>query len=909
MTVLRLHPVRAGIRIDAIESISGRFAADMGAAVQKFTDSPNRWPWSAATVGSYLAEFSLAFPAIVRELPEEVRQNVVIHGLAALAVPMTWGTVEAVVLNGSSVPGRRMSIIQSIQHLNVLHCEDPDLLRPSLLMLRRGPTSLEPLYKVSVPFLLRYGDLIRQYDNQSGKLFAGVALKQATLQLLGPLIADAECRERLVCEGFEAFAAHPHLFDKMQNSGVRPNIAPIRTLLALHDPTKWTKKTVTLFGGSVNLEKLYEVSSVLYSDVVRYAEAIRSKPPRGVKGQTVRDSLSGAQRAIIAVLATMDNADAAGLKDRGFAYFAEDECKALVAIHLDDRFDTDMARHIKDIVDVLYPAAKKDKKDLIPYQISFENDFQTRPTYCNYGPVREIAARLYDDLVALLASQKAAIASKSYNGNTLYHNYTQLKAVFMLLRPHLDEQSLTGLRENGLQAFVLPNSRLQKVVLAFLQSAWRNGTVGTLTARTYRQSFLWFMAECGFTGVDAYPIATGRTEKHVRRLSTDDYYSAEQCRELSYHIEAMLADTAIAGESRVALMLARILLKTGWNLTPTLGIRCDDIVTVPQPLSPSGTVAVVLQKARAGYRGVAYTFDNPATTNMSAMRSAVADLLQIRDELTVDLRRSLPDSSPYKSYIFLVERKGVPQRLSMSGAKHVTQLLARRGCVMTFDTRKIRKGGVNHLYRQVQKDMRDYEAAAKHDFRTFESHYYRVDENQARYTLGKAVDVMGRYFTGKDIGSEIMIVTDPEAMFQKTPTGECASAGDDAEAVRYGVEHKRLLAERKSGVRFCADFLSCIWCKFFRLVADPEHVWKLLSYREYVLRSMESSVLDADATADQQTNIDVLKGRVSDMLTRLDAISPGVTSAGQSLLAERGIHPDWTFAVVGVPAIEKGQAW
>lgn len=205
--------------------------------------------------------------------------------------------------------------------------------------------------------------------------------------------------------------------------------------------------------------------------------------------------------------------------------------------------------------------------------------------------------------------------------------------------------------------------------------------------------------------------------------------------------------------------------------------------------------------------------------------------------------------------------------------------------------------------------MRDYEAAAKHDFGTFESHYYRVDENQARYTLGKAVDVMGRYFTGKDIGSEIMIVTDPKAMFQKTPTGECASAGDDAEAARYGVEHKRLLAERKTGVRFCADFLSCVWCKFFRLVADPEHVWKLLSYREYVLRSMESSVLDADATADQQTNIDVLKGRVSDMLTRLDAISPGVTNAGESLLAERGIHPDWTFAVVGVPAIESGQVW
>ena len=60
---------------------------------------------------------------------------------------------------------------------------------------------------------------------------------------------------------------------------------------------------------------------------------------------------------------------------------------------------------------------------------------------------------------------------------------------------------------------------------------------------------------------------------------------------------------------------------------------------------------------------------------------------------------------------------------------------------------------MNHLYRQVQKDLQAYEAASKHNFKTFESHYYRIDENQSRYTLGKAVDVMGKYFTGKEIAA------------------------------------------------------------------------------------------------------------------------------------------------------------
>ncbi len=910
MTIVRTALSGCGVRIDAIETFSDVLGGDIAKAVAKFAENPSRWPWAPRTVGSYLADFTRAFPIIVATIPPDCREALRTGGLQELASPAIWGAMEMAVLNHPGIPGKRASSLSVIQLLNAIHCDQPDLLPPRWLRMRLNLSTLAPLYQVSIPFLLRYAELVKVYDQPPQTPAAAGRFKYITMRLLDALAADAEARALLAVEGFDAFAAHPSLFEKMEASKAWRSLSPIYSLLALHDPIRWEKKVLTVFGYSANLQRLHDISVALYQDVARYVEVIERHPPPGrVKKSTIRDGLSGVQRAIEVVLPTLTAEDSAALIKRGFVVMTEGRCRLLSSIYQDARFDADTVRYLKEVIDTLYPEAKKDKRELIPCQLAFENEFSPRPTYCDYAPIYEMSVRLYEDFAALLANQKADIAAKPYNATTLYHNYTQIKAVLVLLRDNLgDEAFFMDLRRHGLSAFNQVGGRMQKVVLAYLQDAWHEGTIKTLTAKTYRSSVIWFMTECGYVAIDAYPIKTGRTEKHLRRLNTDDYYSAEQCRELAYHIEAMLADGGIAGDQRLALMLARILLKTGWNLAPTLGIQCEDIIRVPTPLNLNGMVAVVLQKARASYRSDAYTFDDPATTNVSAMRSAVTDLLHVRDELTAELRRSLPDSNQYKPYIFLVDKKGVLQRLSRDAVKTVTAMLHSRGCALTFDSMKIRKGGMNHLYRQVQKNMCDYEASAKHDFKTFESHYYRIDENQARHTLGKAVDVMGRYFTGKEISSEIVIVTDPGIVLQRTPVGECASAGDDAEAERYRLEHKRLLAERKSSVRFCADFLSCIWCKFFRLVADPEHVWKLLSYREFVLRSMEFSVVEPDATEDQQTNIDILKRRVTEMLKRLDAISPGVASAGQALLAERGIHPDWTFALIDVPTSANGEA-
>jgi len=541
---------------------------------------------------------------------------------------------------------------------------------------------------------------------------------------------------------------------------------------------------------------------------------------------------------------------------------------------------------------------KRDSKELEPYNVTFTNRYAERPTYCDFGGFRDLSVRFYDDLVELVGHIKGTLDDRTYAEITVYHQFTQLRAAMALCRPQLSPELLRSLQWHGLQAFNRPGLKLQKAIFEILQRAWRSGTVATATAWSYRNSVVWLATECGFSVVDAYPISQSKTARHLRRLNTDDYYSADQCRELAFHVEGLLADAAIGGEARLALMLARVLLKTGWNLSATLEIECGDIVRSTSPLNPRGPISVILFKRRGGYRADAYTFDEPHTS-VAAMASAAADLMQVRDELTAGLRASLPDGNPYKDYVFLFEKEGSVQRLPMAAPKVISGLLARCGCTLTFDTKKIRKGGVNHMYRQVQKDLQAYEASAKHDFATFEAHYHRFDPNQARYSLGKAVDVMGRYFSGKEISKDIIIITRSRDDLQHTPIGECASMGVDREAALYNLEHKRLHAERGTVAKFCADFLGCIWCKFFRLVADPDHVWRLLSYRDFVLQSMQVSVL-GDPADEQQTHVGMLKARVAEMLERLDSRTPGVIAKAAALQRDNGMHPAWTFALADV---------
>jgi len=653
-------------------------------------------------------------------------------------------------------------------------------------------------------------------------------------------------------------------------------------------------KLVFIGDKCTDLSILYQRSEALFSDAERYGKLLEADS--SILPATATQYLKNIERFVFKAEEVLPRSDIDLLLQRGLIALCDGNGHLLSTLYSNKKIHVNHRTCLRLAVAALYPDLVRSRGELLLYRLSFRNEFSKEPDYCDYSPVRELSIKLYEDHVAYLEGLKASQADNSADTITLMNRFRQFRSIILLTKEHLGQDDIIRLREHGMSAFEQDRSRLQKVFFAFLQNAVKTQILNTTSAYSYKSTLVWFLKGFGINVIDVYPITTSKTVIHLKRLNAKDYYSSEECRELAYHIESLLNKSDLPAEHRIALMLGRILLKTGWNLATTLGIQCDDIIHKFSVLNPEGVLTVVLCKARAGYRSDAYTFLN-SSANRAAIRSAAVDILQIRDEWTAELRASLPDSDPFKPFVFLYENAGGILRLSPKVTAVLTGLLREQGCKLTFDSKKIRKGGYNHLYRELKKNIQEYEQAAKHQFKTFESNYLRVDENQSRYTLAKAVDVMGKYFTGKEISPDIIIVTDQDRSFQHTPTGECASKGNDDEALRYGAEHKRILDERQQTVRYCADFLSCIWCKFYRLVADPEHVWRLLSYRDYVLRSMEASVVEGDSVEDQQTYIEILKDRINEMLRMVDRKAPGVVEKGNGLMRERGMHPDWSFAL------------
>jgi hypothetical protein len=883
----------AGVRLDRIEQISAKFAEHLEACVVRYADNRVRWQWAPSSIRSNINDVVAAFADVFGKLQPHQKEDLVLNGMDALKSDDLWAHVENVTLRRYGFSRKGGDVKRGFLILNSIHQDEPCLKSPSVFQLGAALCHIQELYKASTEFLLEYKQAMLKIDAGTNLPSTALTLELSTFSLLKLVIEDQWARRVIGEKGLEAFVLYPKLFNKIENVRTWQPSNCMDRLMEHYDPVAFNRGMLTVLGHIVDMHEIWSLSQPLYDDLAKYAETI------GRNGRTVSREFARFQAAILRAKRILPSKDMGLLKEKGLVSFVDDDYRILLALYQKKKFDKSDFGYIKRVVDAVFPEKKKDIKDIVPYHITFDNVFADRPLYVDYGPIRDLSIILYEDLVKLLDEQKATIDQKNVNSRTLHHRYSQLKTCLILCRHELEQECLPLLQEHGMKAFNLPRYKLQKTICQFLQDAARNKTLATISANGYKKTLKWFLTESGFHIVDAYPIRTTKITQHLKRLNTDDYYSAEQCREIAFHIECLLEEGNLTCHQSINLLLARILLKTCWNLAPTLDIECEDIVRTSSPLNPNVKASVVVRKARAGYRTDAYTFEEPKI-NVTAMRSAVSDLEYVRDKLTADLRSTLSESNPYKKYVFIIKSKGVVKRLSCESTATISKLLKSRGCTLTFDSMKIRKGGVNHVYRQVQKDLEEYEAAVKQDFKTFQSHYYRIDENQSRYTLGKAVGVMEDYFQGKEISKDIIIITEPQHNFQHTPPGECASLGSDPDAIRYNLEHKRLHAEKGSELKFCADYLSCVWCKFFRLVADPEHVWKLLSYREYVLLTMDFSAVEGEAIVDQQKHIKILRDRVDEMLAQLDKITPGVTDRGRALIRDKGMHPDWAYVMPDV---------
>lgn len=486
-------------------------------------------------------------------------------------------------------------------------------------------------------------------------------------------------------------------------------------------------------------------------------------------------------------------------------------------------------------------------------------------------------------------------------GNTIFTRIYSVKAVLLYYLNELNESDLERIAISGVDAFKDNNCRIIKLVRHAVRNAFMEGKLKRDPAKQYHSAFHHFCQHFGLPEVKSYYISAKKRTAHERKNKASDYYEMEEAVCIAYAIEMGLLDSQLTQHDELLLRLGRILIKTGWNLTPVLMLSVDDIMQLDAPITGKTAHFVRLFKKRGGYKTQFYEFDLDADAIEkegivfgNEVTNALVDLEYIRDNLSQPLRDLLPDNSKLKYRLALYQEDGETLGFTFKDfSAQLSGILKRYECDVPFKAQRIRKGGLNYIYKKVAKQFKEYQKAGQHSMKVFLDVYLRDDGLQREETLASAITVMGDYLAGRPIADDIKIVTTIPTGTKQVPSGRCESKGDDAESKNYAKTHQQLNRDSDTTSNQCSDFNACLFCRHFRLVADAEHVWRLLSYQEYVVGEMQRGVSDYENITDQAEYIEQLNCRVDKLLQDISKINSDAIQEGRRLMNENGCHEDW----------------
>ncbi|WP_119394475.1 hypothetical protein [Salinibius halmophilus] len=639
-----------------------------------------------------------------------------------------------------------------------------------------------------------------------------------------------------------------------------------------------SKVTLELPVGNTNITDLFEFSPALVEDL---KQILASERYQGEKGHNLR-SMSARFRVVLTACRFIiaNDADAELLK-QGFSGLVRDRYAFLKSI-----YRSSMRKELRN--ELVFAIGIFMGRPLLKHHYLFDLwafyfKEQDAWRHIDSADLKAAMPKIHAEMTSLLSCETELLSQKSYSMETLHTRFSKTKR---LLLERLAPQFKDELEEYGLQALSVDNNRIQKSLFQAIQSDVQQKSISLRTGTSYFEVIRWLMEVTGQEVVDAYRISMQRYQTHAKRESLEKTYSDEELTELVFHVEKAI-EQAKESKPLIALYFAKIQLKTCWNTAPMCAIELSDIKEIELPTSKK-TMAIMLQKARKGYDIDTYQLDG------RTVKSVMQDLLQVK-VLTKQYREAL---SPFQSLLFVYEEYGEIGCVKGTNAtSYINNLLEQQGCRVRYNSQRIRKSGANHIYREVAKDLRKYKQRMRHSYSTFIQHYKQVEEADTQTNLGDAVQTMQSYFTGREISSDIIIIDKDDTDLQQTPTGLCASKGNDTEALQYHKEHRLLHKDNGREATWCSDYLACIWCKYFRTVADPEHVWQLLSYRDYVLADMRASVSNLEGNEQQMEAIEVLKSRVDDILAQLSSRSPQAVKQAEEMQQNQGMHPFWSFAI------------
>lgn len=649
----------------------------------------------------------------------------------------------------------------------------------------------------------------------------------------------------------------------------------LNALMRLHDPSQYKKDIIQIGTHRIDVTTYARLSPVFLNQLEKVA---RSDHMRGVHGHKDRANVTRLNSVLrtIAKLCKIDHDFAKKFYENGLDCLLMENFLFLKSIK--SKADRHQASELKRVCEI-YSNRSISAPELREHVLSFPNIKLGQTKTIDISKLQQLGQRFVADVIELHQSEKDLNEQKNYGMETLHTRFSVLiKMVKFLNKGVTKKYGLSFLSES--------KGKYQIELLSKIQAECLNKDMSRRTAEGASACIRWICQVTNQPFINAYRITSNRHAIHAARLGTKDTYSLEEVRELAFYIEKSISQLSVSSKNLLSLHFAKIQIKTCINTASLLTVECDDIRQIDIPTKDK-PITVLIQKPRKGYKTDYFNFDPKFP------KSAIHDLLYVRDQLTSVVREKFSDDI-LSDRLFIYEETGQLKTLTNTNTvAHIAQLLLNAGCTVKYNSAKLRKTGANEIYRQLAKDISRYKDALKHSYPTFVKYYQRISEAKQKLNLQNATETMDKYFTGKEISSEIKIVTEYSKSTQLTPLGGCTSKAGSKEAVSYKKAHASL--DSSAPLR-CGDFLACVWCKYYRVVADASHIWQLLSFKKFVLSSMSSSVAHFSDASTQKQAIEALNYRVDSIVNTIKSINYSAVHEGEILMQTKGMHPDWEFA-------------
>lgn len=941
-------------QLNIINTVSRKLAADVYLVVLRSHGHENGWSYDKSHMLKRLRVFSANLTALVAKLADDAAP-LLQQGLQALfEEPDYWMKVEdctEAVAICYGIPSGHQSISrlsEVILYLMRSFKNDPSLIAPSYIRLSDQGVAytLAPLYQISSKLILECQPLMLRYAQANAR--PELAIKKTNNAVTGLIAAakDNKIRKGLLTEGLRYIASDfDNCIAALKACPTKQDKDGLVALLRECDPSilgpnrqglPTTAKSIRIeYAGIKNdLKAVYLISPKMALQAQEYLLRITEGCETAEVGNAPKEFVSNFPsigKKLFELQGLLDEQERQLIYDKGALAFLENEGKLL-------RWFWEMAQSFKDrnseirketsiqpsigkstlvksyiaLTGLLSFLVGNKVKVQRYYPFYLEFTHEGDPTDARFYSIQylyENYPALGYDLVKAKDKMLSSVDHDSLADISVYSFFRTLKPIFEYCEELFTVQEKDTLATEGAKALSLNHHRMMKKCLERIQQRFKSGDITSDTAHSQQKVLKDFSALFGFTWVDSFPINAGRADSFSNQKKTGDYYTLDEATQLAFHIELILAKNDLSHLHQLWLRVARIILKTNWNMAPIFNLEVDDLFEVE--FAGRHSYLVRLFKPRAGYKTQWNRFDTGSEVEMllekdvkigKEVLAVIRDLQFIMDELSGDIRASLSDTHPFKKSLMIfndgLHSNGRVKKLTEGSYKTgINDLLKINGCPIPFSPTKIRKGGLNFIYRQVAKDFSKYKAVGNHSWKVFREHYFKFDGNAAEETLSKAISVMGDYFHGRPIVEKIQIVTETQAYWQQTPNGKCASQGNDAQARAYNKTHHALF--KMLGIeesQRCADFNACLWCEYYRGIADVEHVYRLLSYRDFVIADMEASIGESLNTGLQKEYIYQLRLRIDEVLADIDAINPGCHQLAKDYLDDHGIHPDWALA-------------